>query len=116
MERWKKSNQNLPEVDKQDINRESPYMSSDLRVTLNIDEKRQHHPEFTQASYLRLRSLEEAFSIHNYLDQSQNPLQLASKSTPVPPSHLITQYDRSYGIQKIFDLHLKKEYKTETLF
>ena len=28
----------------------------------------------------------------------------------------ITAYDRSYGIQKIFDLHLKKEYKRETLF
>lgn len=28
----------------------------------------------------------------------------------------MTQYDRSYGIQKIFDLHMKKEYKTETLF
>ena len=28
----------------------------------------------------------------------------------------ITAYDRSYGIQKIFDLHMKKEYKQETLF
>lgn len=28
----------------------------------------------------------------------------------------ITAYDRSYGIQKIFDLHQKKEYKPETLF
>lgn len=28
----------------------------------------------------------------------------------------ITAYDRSYGIQKIFDLHMKKEYKPETLF
>jgi hypothetical protein len=29
---------------------------------------------------------------------------------------MITQVERSYGIQKIFDLHLKKEYKNETLF
>jgi len=29
---------------------------------------------------------------------------------------MITTYDRSYGIQKIFDLHAKKEYKNETLF
>ena len=29
---------------------------------------------------------------------------------------MITSYDRSYGIQKIFDLHAKKEYKNETLF
>ena len=28
----------------------------------------------------------------------------------------MTSYDRSYGIQKIFDLHQKKEYKAETLF
>ena len=28
----------------------------------------------------------------------------------------ITAYDRSYGIQKIFDLHMKKDYKPETLF
>ena len=28
----------------------------------------------------------------------------------------ITAYDRSYGIQKIFDRHQKKEYKPETLF
>ena len=25
-------------------------------------------------------------------------------------------YDRSYGIQKIFDLHQKKDYKVETVF
>lgn len=29
---------------------------------------------------------------------------------------MITSYDRSYGVQKIFDLHAKKEYKNETLF
>lgn len=30
--------------------------------------------------------------------------------------HLISQFDRSYAVQKIFDLHVKKEYKIETLF
>ena len=30
--------------------------------------------------------------------------------------HIVTQFDRSYGIQKIFDLHIKKEYRIETLF
>jgi len=29
---------------------------------------------------------------------------------------MITEYDRSYGIQKIFELHEKKEYKPQTLF
>lgn len=33
-----------------------------------------------------------------------------------PLNEQITAYDRSYGIQKIFDLHQKKEYKPETLF
>lgn len=28
----------------------------------------------------------------------------------------MTTHDRSYGIQKIFDLHMKKEYKPESLF
>ena len=29
---------------------------------------------------------------------------------------VMTAHDRSYGIQKIFDLHLKKEYRPESLF
>ena len=29
---------------------------------------------------------------------------------------LISDLDRSYGVQKIFSLHEKKEYKMETLF
>jgi len=29
---------------------------------------------------------------------------------------MIDANDRSYGIQKIFDLHQKKDYKPETLF
>ena len=31
-------------------------------------------------------------------------------------NQMITTYDRSYGIQKIFALHAKKAYKHETLF
>jgi hypothetical protein len=69
---------------------------------------------------LRLRSLEEAFAIKNYLDPKYSSAQLAELSerglTPRVKHELITQYDRSYGIQKIFDLHMKKEYKCETLF
>jgi hypothetical protein len=34
----------------------------------SIDQMNQHHPEFTQSSYNRLRSLEEAFSMSNYLE------------------------------------------------
>jgi hypothetical protein len=29
---------------------------------------------------------------------------------------IITSQDRSYGIRKIFDFHMKKDYKLETLF
>ena len=68
--------------------------------------KHQHHPEFTQSSYMRLRSLEEAFLMSNYLDA------LKGKTG----DQVINAYDRSYGIQKIFDLHAKKDYKLESLF
>ena len=68
MDRWKRSNNQIPEIDRKDIRNENPFMNKDSSLTLNIDSKRQHHPEFTQTSYLRMRSLEEAFAINNYLD------------------------------------------------
>ena len=34
----------------------------------------------------------------------------------MPASEQISQFDRSFAIQKIFLLHLKKDYKVETLF
>jgi hypothetical protein len=52
-----------------DLRNESPHMGqADVSVTLNVDKKRQNVPEFTQSSYLRMRSLEEAFASRNYLD------------------------------------------------
>lgn len=62
--------------------------------------------------------------MNNYLDPKFNALkhlslsQKVSKgiSSRVSNSSLISQYDRSYGIQKIFDLHMKKRYRNETLF
>ena len=59
---------------------------------------------------MRLRSLEEAFLIKNYLEPS------SQKGKNVSKENLMSAEDRSYGIQKIFDLHMKKEYKVETLF
>lgn len=87
----------------------------------------QHHPEFTQSSYNRLRSLEDAFKISNYLQNVPKKGQQGSKQSisqkiqstfnkRMNQDNQITAYDRSYGIQKIFDLHQKKEYKKETLF
>jgi len=85
----------------------------------------QHAPEFTHSSYMRIRSLEDAFIMNNYLENLPKPecskLSISQKiqNTFQKKQNIdqyITAYDRSYGIQKIFDLHLKKEYKPETLF
>jgi len=52
----------IPELDKNDIMNENPlYKNGGVKV-------HQHHPEFAQSSYLRMRSLEEAFMITNYLE------------------------------------------------
>ena len=59
---------NIPNCDKLDLRNESPHIGQDVNMTLNVDKKRQNVPEFTQSSYLRLRSLEEAFASRNYLD------------------------------------------------
>ena len=56
---------------------------------------------------MRLRSLEDVFVMKNYLEN------LPASSAN---NEIISAYDRSYGIQKIFDLHGKKDYKVETLF
>lgn len=45
----------------------------------------------------------------NYLDTTTDK-KSANNDT------IVGAYDRSYGIQKIFDLHNKKDYKVETLF
>lgn len=58
MDRWERSNKNIPDIDREDI----------INCSGRLEDQRQQHPEFTQASYLRLRSIEEAFSINNYLD------------------------------------------------
>jgi hypothetical protein len=64
MERWQRSNSNLPQTDKIDIKKESSFLADECI----LDSKHQHHPEFTQTSYLRIRSLEEVMAMKNYLD------------------------------------------------
>jgi hypothetical protein len=45
----------------------------------------QHAPEFSQMSYLRMRSMEEAFSITDYLDpKCNNEYAIFLKSAPRP--------------------------------
>lgn len=53
--------------------------------------------------------------ISNYLDKTfcQGVNQCTKRQMP---QYIMTYYDRSYAIQKIFELHRKKEYKMETLF
>lgn len=53
---------NLPECDIKDIMDENPRFNQGKKVS----PEHQHHPEFTQTSYLRLRSMEEGFAIRNY--------------------------------------------------
>jgi hypothetical protein len=94
-ERWLKSNKFLPVVDHLDLN-----------MNMCSTEQRQHSPELSQVCYLRIRSLEEAFPMHNYFN---------SKVVSADKSY-ITFKDRSFAIQKIFELHSIKKYKIETLF
>jgi hypothetical protein len=63
-ERWHKANAGLPDIDKKDIVEENPVFNQLRKCAPG----HQHHPEFTQSSYLRLRSLEEAFLMANYLE------------------------------------------------
>jgi len=77
----------------------------------------QHHPEFTQTSYLRIRAMEEAFPMRNYFASTKKATgnKIASMFG-IQSKDAMTEHARSYGIQKIFDLHSKKDYKEETLF
>ena len=63
--------------------------------------------------------------MHNYLDDNtgkkNEKLSIAQRISntfhkKLNSSDLMTPYDRSYGIQKSFELHQKKDYKVETLF
>ena len=71
LERWQKVNSYLPLLDQRDIIEDSPVFNANKKS----GPVHQHHPEFTQSSYMRLRSLEEAFRMENYfgcLDKNQN--------------------------------------------
>ena len=102
LERWKKSLRNIPKIDMRDIKVEHSLFNNNKQ----IENRHQHHPEFTQTSYLRLRSLEEAMNMNNYLDPKYNPLdhltvtQKLSKQikSTISTESQISQYDRSYAI------------------
>lgn len=56
-ERWHRANNILPQIDVKDIVEENPNFNCNKKTCPD----HQHHPEYTQSSYLRLRCLEEAF-------------------------------------------------------
>jgi len=70
MKRWESHNQNLPSPDQTDISKDCPLIT---QIEAKEDEVSQHAPEFSQVCYLRLRSIEEVFSIRNYLEPKCNP-------------------------------------------
>lgn len=78
-------------------------------------EIRQPNPEYTDSSYKMLRAQEEALPMCNYLQNAPNMLNLSAEEQ-LKFKYQVTEIDRCYGIQKIIDLHAKKEYKRETLF
>lgn len=130
-ERWIKTVSTIPVVDKQDIRKEVPHINGGKIRPEST--RRQHHAEYTQTSYLRIRQQEEGYTVVNYLDpESNKPFkeylasvdeenmsfsqQITNSLLRKNKLHIISQFDRSYAVQKIFDLHIKKEYKIETLF
>lgn len=66
-QRWNLANEKIPSIDKGDILEENPVFNNGKKVS----PEHQHHPEFTQISYLRIRSLEEAFQMKNYFEEGK---------------------------------------------
>jgi hypothetical protein len=71
--------------------------------------------------YLRIRAIEEATLISNYLDdsvlQSNNGFQNQDSSPKISNfQNCFSKSDRFLGIRKITELHEKKEYEVESLF
>lgn len=99
-ERWHKSNMNLPEPDIQDIMEENPIFNNGKKQS----PEHQHHPEFTQSSYLRLRSMEEAFIMTNYFRVEKEKKNSESVGKKISNAILkkkeggMTEHMRSFGI------------------
>lgn len=113
--RWQDHLANVPQVDKDDMINDNPNFNGGKQCFM--DTVHQHAAEFSQMSYLRMRSMEEAFSITDYLDPKCNPdYNTFLKSSSRPDLVQAYQRGRASGIQKIMHLHQEKGYKIETLF
>ena len=65
MSRWQKAQDILPSQDHEDC-------LLKVKDTTKTCDLRQAEPEYSQTSYLRMRSTEEAYQIYNYLDPQKN--------------------------------------------
>lgn len=107
MSRWQKAQDILPSQDYEDC----LLMVKDTTKTCDL---RQAEPEYSQTSYLRMRSTEEAYQIYNYLDPQKNKaLQNVDKKRGF--KHIQVN-DRSFAMQLMLQLYKKRGYSHETLF
>ena len=65
-ERWHRSNQAIPEIDRNDYIKECPLFNQNKKPSPD----HQQYPEYTQVCYKRLRHQEEAFIMYNYFDEN----------------------------------------------
>ena len=118
-QRWLKNLTYLPQIDKHDIAKEVPLINGGR--TIKPSNRHQADAEYSQTCYLRLREQEEHYRLFNYLDPACNRrfnafLKEGAKNTNFDLDEILDQDDRSYAVQKIFELHNEKQYKCATLF
>ena len=85
-----------------------------VKATTKTSDLRQAEPEYSQTSYLRMRSTEEAYQIYNYLDPEKNKA-LQSPDKKRCFKHIQVN-DRSFAMQLMLQLYKKRGYSHETLF
>lgn len=107
MSRWQKAQDNLPSQDRQDC----LLMVKESTKTCDL---RQAEPEYSQTSYLRMRSTEEAYCIYNYFDPAKNKA-LKNVDKKRGFKHIQVN-DRSFAMQLMLQLYKKRGYSHETLF
>lgn len=99
LERWHRSNRDLPQIDVKDIVEECPLFNRGKKP----HPEHQHHPEYTQSSYRRLRDIEDCLPVRDYIAPLSNPSLLPQTIQGVDKSKInfdkvLSQHDRSYGI------------------
>lgn len=107
MSRWQKAQGDLPSQDRDDC----LLMVKESTKTCDL---RQAEPEYSQPSYLRMRSTEEAYCIYNYFDPAKNKA-LANVDKKRGIKHIQVN-DRSFAMQLLLQLYKKRGYSHETLF